>query len=98
MERKENYQLINGTFTTEEANTLLTKLFNYKIDFHNREDFSNHIRFNRDLEHSKKRINELNKTKDELTKIILENKDKNVKFRIEGVITIDVENQDDIQK
>ena len=50
----EKYKLIDGTFSVEEAEKILTMLFNYKIDFHNREDFSNHVRFNKNIETLKK--------------------------------------------
>lgn len=47
------FTLIDGTFSVEDADQILTALLNYKIDYHNREDFSKHVRFNRDIEHSK---------------------------------------------
>jgi hypothetical protein len=48
MEQDQNFKLIDGIFT-EEAEKVLTTLLNYKIDYHNREDFSNHIRFNQSM-------------------------------------------------
>jgi hypothetical protein len=42
MEQDQNFKLIDGIFTAEEAEKVLTTLLNYKIDYHNREDFSNH--------------------------------------------------------
>ena len=68
MKTVEKYKLIDGTFSVEEAEKILTMLFNYKIDFHNREDFSNHVRFNKNIENSKKRILELIETKDDIKK------------------------------
>ena len=69
MENNKEYKLIDGTFSAEEADNILSALFNYKIDYHNREDFSNHIRFNKDIEHSKKRVSELIETKEAIKKL-----------------------------
>ena len=54
MKNVQQYKLIDGTFSVQEAEKILTMLFNYKIDFHNREDFSNHVRFNKNIETLKK--------------------------------------------
>ena len=70
MEKNQNFKLIDGIFTAEEAEKIITALLNYKIDYHNREDFSNHIRFNQSIEHSKNRIQELTTTKEEIKKMI----------------------------
>ena len=91
MEQEQNFKLIDGIFTAEEAEKVLTTLLNYKIDYHNREDFSNHIRFNQNIEHSKKRINELNSTKDEIKKMIQESKKEGFNLIISSNITIRLE-------
>lgn len=91
MENNQDYKLIDGTFTADEADRVITALFNYKIDFHNREDFSNHIRFNNDIEHSKKRILELTETKDALKSLIAEAKSKGHNLVINSTITISLE-------
>ena len=64
---------------------------NYKIDYHNREDFSNHIRFNQSIEHSKNRIQELTTTKEEIKKMIADSKSKNLNLVINSTITIRLE-------
>ena len=91
MENNQEYKLIDGIFTAEDADRVLTALFNYKIDYHNREDFSNHIRFNNNIEHSKKRISELTETKDALKKLIADSKSKGINLVINGSITISLE-------
>ena len=91
MEQDQNFKLIDGIFTAEEAEKVLTTLLNYKIDYHNREDFSNHIRFNQSIEHSKKRIQELNSTKDDIKKMIQESKKEGYKLIINSNITIRLE-------
>jgi hypothetical protein len=57
MQNLNEFKLIDGVFTAEEATQVLTALINYKIDYHNREDFAITFRFNKDLEHSKELIN-----------------------------------------
>ena len=88
MEKEQNYKLIDGVFTFEDADQVLTALLNYKIDYHNREDFSNHIRFNHEIEHSKVRIQELITTKQEIKKLLSENKLQDKKLQINGTISI----------
>ena len=91
MKDNTEFKLIDGVFSLEDADRVLTTLINYKIDYHNREDFSNHIRFNKDIEHSKKRIQELTETKDQIKNIINNSKLGDPKFIIKGNITIELE-------
>lgn len=91
MKTVEKYKLIDGTFSVEEAEKILTMLFNYKIDFHNREDFSNHVRFNKNIENSKKRILELIETKDAIKKSFADLKSENVKLSINSTIHVTIE-------
>jgi hypothetical protein len=73
------FKLVKGTFNAEEAKTVVNSLIESKINHHNLEDFSNSVRFNTDISHSKKRINELNGMKKTLNEIIGE-ADKNGKI------------------
>lgn len=91
MENNSEFKLIDGTFSAAEAEQVLTKLFNYKIDYHNREDFSNHIRFNKDIEHSKKRVNELIETKEAVRKLLSEAKENKVNLVINSTIVVSLE-------
>lgn len=91
MENNHDYKFINGTFTSEEAEKVLTTLFNYKIDYHTKEDFSNHIRFNQSKDHSKLRIQELYATKEEIRKLISDSKSENKKLIIKSTISIRLE-------
>jgi len=70
MKNEQVFKLIDGVFTPEEAGKVLTALINSKINHHNLEDFSNHIRFNNDLSHSKKRVVELNEAKEKITNLL----------------------------
>ena len=91
MENNKEHKLIDGIFSAEDADRVLTTLLNYKIDYHNREDFSNHIRFNKDIEHSKKRIQELTETKEQIKELIQKSKSENIKFVIKSNISIELE-------
>lgn len=85
------FKLIDGVFSAEEAINILTALFNYKIDYHSREDFSNHVRFNKDISHSKNRILELSEAKKAMRKMIENSKSSNEKLIINSIITIRLE-------
>ncbi len=91
MEKAQDYKFIDGVFTIDDADKLLIALLNYKIDYHNREDFSNHIRFNQEMTHSKVRIQELIATKDEIKQVIASAKEKNKRLVIHSTLTIHLE-------
>lgn len=91
MDNQRDFKLIEGSFTTEEASDLLGALFNYKIDYHCRQDFSNHIRFNQDIGYSKNRIVELIKSKEAIEQIIENSKANNENLIIQGTISIRTE-------
>ena len=91
MQDLNNFKLIDGVFTADEATQVLTALINYKIDYHNREDFSNHIRFNKNPEHSNRRIAQLIESKKFVQQLLTKSNEKNFKFKIDGTITITVE-------
>ncbi|MDG2431620.1 hypothetical protein [Flavobacterium sp.] len=91
MQDLKEFKLIDGLFTAEEATQVLTALINYKIDYHNREDFSNHIRFNKNPEHSNKRIAQLVESKDLLQSLLNKAIDGKLNFKIDGTIKITVE-------
>ena len=93
MKKNKTFTLIDGKFSVEEAEDILIMLFNYKIDYHNREDFSNHIRFNKDLSHSKKRIEELTEARNKIKKLLGNQDLKNTNLFINSTITIQREEQ-----
>jgi len=57
------YKLIEGNFRPEDAKEILISIINNKIKYHELIAFSNHIRFNDDINSSQKRIEELTITK-----------------------------------
>ncbi len=91
MKKNQEIKLIDGLFSVEDADKVITKLINYKIDYHIREDFSNHIRFNNNIEQSNKRVQELNDTLIAFKKMIKENTNNSVKLKIKSFISIEIE-------
>lgn len=61
MKDKQQFQLIDGTFTPAEAARVLHSLVKSKMDYHSMEKFSNEERFGSDLSHSEKRLRDLTK-------------------------------------
>jgi hypothetical protein len=64
------YKLIEGEFTVAEAKELIISLFEYKIQFHSKENFSSEIKNGHSNERSLARKNELLKTKEDFMKHI----------------------------
>lgn len=60
------FNLINGTFTVEEAKEILSNLFSDKIRFHKNKDFGHTERYGVPDPHAEKRIPELRKTQEEV--------------------------------
>lgn len=60
----EKMTLINGLFTHAEAKEVITKLLEFKIQFHSRDSFSNEIRYGNCKESSLQRQKELVATKE----------------------------------
>lgn len=88
MENQYDFKLIDGDFTPLEAEKVLISLINNKINYHYLEDFSNHIRFNKNLLHSKKRVVALNQAKEEIKKILELAKKNEINVIINSTIEI----------
>jgi hypothetical protein len=59
MQETHQYQLIEGTFDPREAGKLLFTLIGDKISYHSKERFSIKEKYNGDVSHSEKRLEEL---------------------------------------
>lgn len=68
--KQEKFQLINSTYSPFDAAEVLFSLVRDKIKFHNMLLFSNEERFGVDNSHSRKRIEELKKMRDEIAELI----------------------------
>ena len=91
MKNNQEIKLIDGIFSVEDTDKVITKLISYTIDDHIREDFSNQIRFNNNIEHSNIRVEELNQTIIAFKKFIKEHSNNSVKFKIKSFISIEQE-------
>ncbi|WP_445453835.1 hypothetical protein [Flavobacterium sp. 25HG05S-40] len=89
---KKEFQLIESTFTPDDANNLLSTMITNKVNYHKIDDFSNHIRYDRDSGHSRKRINELLQTKEELTEFIRTAKLKGVNLIVQSRVYLEYAN------
>ena len=84
------FKFIDGDFSTEEAQVILMSLINNKIDFHNLFAFSNHIRFNNDINVSIKRVETLTATKSEIINLIRIAEEQGKNLRIKSTINIEL--------
>ena len=92
MKSDQEFKLIEGVFQPEEAQKLLMEMINTKINFHNLDAFSNHIRFNTSISNSNARVNELNETAEKL-KILMEYARENtIELEIKSNISITLKN------
>jgi hypothetical protein len=89
-EKKQNFKLIDGVFNPIEAKKIVISLINNKINYHDLEDFSNHIRFNNNLSHSQKRVNELQVAKEELSNLISLAEANGWELKINSTIEINI--------
>lgn len=92
MKSEHDFKLIEGVFQPEEAQKLLMELINTKINFHNLDAFSNHIRFNTSISNSNARVNELNETANELKCVMEYAKVNNLELEVKSNISITFKN------
>lgn len=88
-EEKKEFKLIDSTFTPIEANNVLSDLITSKINYHKVDDFSQHIRFERDSQHSKSRIEELKTTQAELSEFIKIAKSKGLNLVVKSTVFVE---------
>ena len=91
MESNFKFQLIDGEFTPQTAGKVLFPLINNKINFHSLENFSNEIRFDKDISNSKKRIIALQEVQLSIEKLLEKAEAKGLKLKITSEIKIDFE-------
>ena len=83
-------KLIDGVFEPNEALRVLSGVLNSKINYHKLEDFSNLIRFDGAISNSKKRINELQNSHQELIELMEFAKINNKKIAVKSEIIIEL--------
>ncbi|MEN2280886.1 hypothetical protein AAGF08_02025 [Algoriphagus sp. SE2] len=82
--------LIKGDFSPEEASEIINHLFAKKINFHERKNFSDEIRFGEVDNNSKERIKELKKCKASLNEFMELAKKQGKNLRIKSSISVEI--------
>lgn len=80
--------LIKGIFSPEDAKEILSRIYSFKINYHNLNNWRSLERFGVDDENSQKRIPKLKNDKTKIEELIDEGKAKNKKIRINAEISI----------
>ena len=88
MNDPQQFQLIDGTFTPNEAARVLFSLVKSKMDYHSIERFSNEERFGSDPSHSEKRLHDLAKLNSALKEIFASAAGTKQNLKINGWIEI----------
>ncbi len=92
MANEHNFKLIDGVFQPTEAQKLLFELINTKINFHNLDAFSNHIRFNTTLSNSESRTQELKNSLEQIVVLVQSAKEQSLELEIHSNISISLKN------
>lgn len=82
------FKLIEGEFSPNEARNILMSLFNSKIEYHQLDSFSNHIRHGSDVTFSQNRIKALSECVENIKEIVQVANSKGKQLKIEGLIKI----------
>ena len=88
MEQELNVSLIEGAFDVADANLLLMELLRFKIGFHDQKLFRDYDEFNRDNSNSKRRIEMLNRSLQEVRRLMASAKDEGQEIEIDCMIHI----------
>ena len=86
---KYQFKLIEGDFSSQDAKTVLMSVINSKVNFHNRNAFSEFVKNHETCETSKRRISVLSKASEDILKLIDESEKKGMKLKINGDITLE---------
>jgi hypothetical protein len=90
-ESTHEFKLIDGQFNADEALHVLISLFNSKINYHQLESFSNHIRHGSDLSVSENRVQSLRNSIEGIKEVIKLAETNGKQLKIESVVQITFE-------
>jgi hypothetical protein len=88
MEQELNVKLIEGNFDVADANLLLMELMRFKIGFHEQKLFRDYDEFNRDNSNSKRRIEVLNRSLQEVRRLMANAQEEGLDLEMDCVIHI----------
>lgn len=80
--------LIDGDFDTHEAKEILLNLYSYKINFHEKKNFSSNVRFGKDDLTSIERIPKLKEALKTILQLIEDAEVQNRKLAIKSTVII----------
>lgn len=84
------FKLVEGTYSPSDSAEVLLSLIADKIKFHNLQLLSLRDKESVQLEHAKRRIEELKASRKMITDVILRARDTNYQLKIDGVIKIEL--------
>lgn len=87
----QEFKLIDGQFDPNEALHVLVSLFNSKINYHQLESFSNHIRHGSELSSSENRVKALRDSIEGIKELIKDVGADGKQFKIESTVRITFE-------
>ena len=90
MEKEQEFQLVEGTFNAHDAAEVLFTLISNKINFHKLQQFSFQERNVGDIAHSKQRIASLEKSREQVKRLIEECRNNDLHVELEGIIKIKI--------
>ncbi|AWA30320.1 hypothetical protein HYN48_09605 [Flavobacterium magnum] len=88
MKTQNEFRLIHGNFSPEEAREVLLSLIDRKIEYHNLRAFSNHIRFNDRIDNSQSRIAALQEMKASVSELFDSAARSGQRIAIDSQVTI----------
>ena len=88
MEQELDIQFIEGDFDVADANLMLMELLRFKIGFHEQKLFRDYTETNRDNSNSKRRIEVLNRSLQEVRRLMASAKEEGWNLDMECVIRI----------
>ncbi len=90
MKKKQEFQLIEGEFTAQDAKEILTNLYNSKINFHLMKNFSSNERFGKNDEMASKKIPKLKDSLASISAVIQKVNEKNRSLIITATVKIEL--------
>jgi ribosomal protein L22 len=88
MKNQKIFKLIDGKFSSDESREILQNVFSRKIQFHQIKNFSSRERFGKDDETALVRIPQLNKSLNDIIKIIREAEKNGEQIEIKSEVII----------
>ena len=90
MNKKQEFKLIEGEFTPQDAKEVLTNLYSSKINFHQMKNFSANERFGKNDELASKKIPKLKESLAVISAIIQKADEKNKILVITAIVKVEL--------